>query len=93
MKWSRWNPFLPFGREKADVVRILEGILAGSLDCREWGNFVDIPMKGTPDLEEIRKACQALEAEESMDNDGRILHTERARAELQRLLDGLRKNA
>ena len=22
MKWSRWNPFLPFGREKADVVRI-----------------------------------------------------------------------
>ena len=70
MNWSTWNPFKPFGRDKADVIRILEGVLDGSLDCREWDSFLRIPMKGTPELEQVRIACEALEEEESMNEEG-----------------------
>ena len=91
MNWSTWNPFKPFGRERADVGRILEGILDGSLDCRVWDSFLRIPMKGTPELEQVRIACEALEGEESMDEKGTIKHSERARAEIQRLLAALKE--
>lgn len=89
--WSTWNPFKPFGREKAEVVRYLEGVLDGTLDCREWDNFLSIPMKGTPDLEAIRVACVALEPEEKMDAGGRIVHPEQARQTIRSLLEVLKK--
>jgi hypothetical protein len=88
--WSTWNPFKPFGREKAEVVRFIEGVLDGTLDCREWDNFLRIPMKGTPDLEAIRVACVALEPEETMDAEGTIVHSEPARQKIQSLLEVLK---
>ena len=91
--WSTWNPFKPFGREKHEVVRILECILDGTLDCREWGDFLDIPMKGTPGLEAIRVACVALESEETMDDKGTIVHTEHARQKIRTFLDALKQSA
>lgn len=91
MKWSTWNPFRPFGRERAEVIRILEGVLDGTLDCRYWDTFLSIPMKGTPDLEEVRVVCEALESEESMDEKGIIKHSEQARAKIQTLLAALKE--
>ena len=88
-----WNPFKPFGREKTEVVRLLEGVLAGTLDCREWDAFLRIPMKGTPELDAIRVACADLESEETMDDEGTIVHSEFARQKIESLLEALTKNA
>jgi hypothetical protein len=89
MAYSRWNPFKPFGRERSDVMRILAAVLDKSIDCREWDNFLNIPMKGTPELEEVRLACEALESEESMDENGVIIYTQKGQDELRRLLRSL----
>jgi hypothetical protein len=35
-----WNPFKPFGRERTEVADILERVLTGSMDCREWDDFI-----------------------------------------------------
>ena len=91
MKWSRWNPFKPFGRDVSDVVRILEGVLDMTLDCREWDDFLKISMKGTPELETIRLACEALQNEESMDENGVIVYTPKGREKLQNLLASLKQ--
>jgi hypothetical protein len=88
--WSRWNPLKPFGREKSDAIRLLEGALAGTLDCREWDSFLRIPMKGTPDLENVRLACVSLETAEAMSEDGKISYHEPARAEIQGMLQKLK---
>ena len=90
MKWSTWNPFRPFGREQSEVERALTEVLDGVIDPREWGNFLDIPMKGTPSLEAIRKRCVALASEESMDAHGKIVYTPEAREVLASLRDQLR---
>lgn len=91
--WSTWNPFKPFGREKADVVWFLEGALDGTLDCRAWDGFLRTQMKGAPDLEAIRVACAALESEESISDKGTITHSEPARKKIRSLLADLRENA
>lgn len=90
-QWSSWNPFKPFGREVADVAKILAAVLDQTIDCREWGNFLDIPMKGTPELEAIRLACNALNKEESMDENSVIIYTQKGRDKLQSLLWSLEK--
>jgi hypothetical protein len=87
--YSGWNPFKPFGRERADVARILAAVLDKSIDCREWDDFLTIPMKGTPELEAVRLACEALESEESMDENGFIIYTQKGQDELRRLLRSL----
>jgi hypothetical protein len=53
-----WNPFKPFGRERTEVADILERVLAGSMDCREWDDFISIPMKGAPELERFNFLCR-----------------------------------
>jgi len=93
MNWSTWNPFKPFGREKAEVVCILEGVIAGTLDCRYWDTFLNVPMRGTPDLEAVRVACEALEDEEIMDASGTITHTESGRNKIQSLLRDLKEGS
>ena len=89
--WSYWNPFRPGARSKAEVVRILESAINGTLDCQEWDNFINIPMKGDPQMEAVRLACEALQAAESIGADGAIAHTLEARSQLQRLLAGLKQ--
>ena len=89
--WSTWNPLKPFGRERAEVIRILQEMLGGTLDCREWDSFLRIPMKGTPDLEAIRLSCNELSDQESMDQNGFIKHSKEARAKIQDHLDSLKK--
>jgi hypothetical protein len=48
--WNTWNPFKPFGREKADVARFLEGVLDGTLDCREWDSSYPVKYHGPQSL-------------------------------------------
>jgi hypothetical protein len=91
VNWSTWNPFKPFGREDAEVVRFLRELLDGTIDPRAWGDFLDIPMKGTPELEAVRLACNALEGEESMDENGVIIYTPMGRDKLQSLLRSIEK--
>ena len=83
--------FKPFGREDAEVARILGEVLAGAIDPREWADFLDIPMKGSPELDVVRLACAALDSEESMDANGIITYTPKGREELQRLLRSLER--
>jgi hypothetical protein len=92
MNWSRWNPFKPFGRGRTDVIQILEAVLARRLDCREWDSFLRIPMKGTPDLEAVRVACEALESEEKIEDNGTMWHTAPAQAKIRDLLQGLKED-
>ena len=91
VNWSPWNPFKPFGREESEVVRFLKEVLEGTIDPREWGNFLDIPMKGTPNLEAIRLACEALRGEESIEESGVIAYTQAGRDKLQSLLRSIEK--
>jgi hypothetical protein len=91
VNWSTWNPFKPFGREEVEVVRFLREALDGTIDPRAWGDFLDIPMKGTPELEAVRLACKALEGEESMDENGVIIYTQMGRDKLQSLLRSIEK--
>ncbi len=89
--WSSWNPLKPFGRERSEVVATLRAALDGTIDPRAWGNFVDIPMKGTPELERVRVECEALARNEAerMDCEGRIVFTDSARELLTTLLKRL----
>lgn len=91
-KWSTWNPFKPFGREVTEVTRILEAVLDGTVDPREWGDFLNIPMKGSPHLEAVRTACEALDSEETMDANGVIIYTRKGREKLQQLLGDLKND-
>lgn len=72
-------------------MRILEGVLDMTLDCREWDDFIKIPMKGTPELEKIRLACETLESEESIDANGVTIYTQKGREKLQSLLASLKQ--
>ena len=73
------------------MVKILNAVLDQTIDCREWGNFLDIPMKGTPELEAIRLACETLYEEESMDENDVIVFTKKGREKLKSLLRSLDK--
>jgi hypothetical protein len=90
MSWSTWNPFKPFGRDAAEVLTILEAVVAGRLDCREWDAFLRIPMPGTPKLDEIRLACAALDSEERIGDDGLVAHTPSSRKAIEDLIIQIR---
>jgi hypothetical protein len=68
------------------VKRILAAVLDQSIDCREWDDFLCIPMKGTPDLEAVRLACESLGSEEMMDEKGAIIYTQEGQEKLRSLL-------
>ena len=72
-------------------MRFLKEVLDGTIDPREWGNFLDIPMKGTPNLEAVRLACEALESEESLGENGVITYTQVGRDKLLCLLRSIEK--
>jgi hypothetical protein len=91
VNWSYWSPFRPWAPRKAEVIRILEQVLDGTLDCRVWDDFIHIPMKADPELEAIRRACEALTPEETVGPNGAPAFTERARTELQRLLASVKR--
>jgi hypothetical protein len=88
-----WNPFKPFGRERTEVADILERVLAGSMDCREWDDFISIPMKGAPELDSVRSACEALADQEKIEESGTMSHSESARERIRALLSKLKENS
>ena len=70
----------------------MEAVLDGTVDPQEWGDFLDIPMKGSPHLEAVRMACEALDSEETIDAKGVIIYTRKGREKLQQLLGDLKND-
>ena len=46
-----------------DVINIIQSFLDGTAKEWDWDDFISIPIKGDPFLEEIRKKCAALPEE------------------------------
>ncbi len=78
--------FKPFNRSSAEVKGIIEQVLDGVMDCRDWDNFISIPIKGNPEMESVRVTCEALSAEEILESSGIVRHSEIARQELIQIL-------
>ena len=78
--------FKPFNRSSAEVIKIIEQVLAESMDCRDWDNFISIPIKGNPEMEAVRAKCEALSCDENIEPSGIIRHSEKARQELLQIL-------
>lgn len=78
--------FKPFNRSSAEVTKIIEQVLAESMDCRDWDNFISIPIKGNPEMEAVRAQCEALSCDENIEPSGIIRHSEKARQELLQIL-------
>ena len=70
--------FKPFTRSCNEVIEILEQVLGGVMDCRDWDNFISIPIKGNLNMESIRLKCEALSHEETIDPSGIIIHSKAA---------------
>ena len=78
--------FKPFNRSSAEVIKIIEQVLAASMDCRDWDNFISIPIKGNPEMEAVRAQCEALSCDENIEPSGIIRHSEKTRQELIQIL-------
>lgn len=78
--------FKPFNRSSAEVIEIIELVLAESMDCRDWDNFISVPIKGNPEMEAVRAKCEALSCDENIEPSGIIRHSEKARQELLQIL-------
>lgn len=78
--------FKPFNRSSAEVTKIIEQVLAESMDCRDWDNFISIPIKGNPEMEAVRAQCEALSCDENIEPSGIIRHSKKARQELLQIL-------
>ena len=85
-----WSLLESYNLSPEQVSITLERVLGGNMDCREWDNFISIPIKGNPDMEAVRAKCQALSAEEHIDPSGIISHSVNARLELVQILQGLK---
>lgn len=78
--------FKPFNRSSAEVIEIIEQVSSGTMDCRDWDNFISIPIKGNPEMEAVRAQCEALSGDENIEPSGIIRHSEKARQELLQIL-------
>ena len=86
MAWANWNPFKPFVRSREEVADWLHRALGGELDCRDWDAFVRVPIRGAPEMDSVRRECEALAPFETTGSDGKLSHTPEARAKLEQLL-------
>jgi hypothetical protein len=84
-----FNMFKPFTRPRSEVIWLLETVLHGKMDCRAWDTFISIPIKGDPEMEAIRQACEDLAQEEIIENDGTLHHKPNARIKLEGVLSAL----
>lgn len=82
--------FKPFNRSSAEVIKIIEQVLDGSMDCRDWDNFISISITGNPVMESVRAKCEALSGDENIEYSGIVRHSEKARQELLQILLKLR---
>ena len=78
--------FKSFNRSSAEVIEIIEQVSSGTMDCRDWDNFISIPIKGNPEMEAVRAQCEALSGDENIEPSGIIRHSEKARQELLQIL-------
>ena len=78
--------FKPFNRSTAEVIKIIEHVLNGTMDCRDWDNFISISIKGNLEMEKVRAKCEALSSHENIEPSGIIHHSETARQELLQIL-------
>ncbi len=85
-----FNIFKPFTRSRSEVIELLETVLHGKMDCRAWDTFISIPIKGDPEMEVIRQACEDLAKEEVIESDGTLYHKPNARMKLEELLSALK---
>lgn len=77
------TPFLkPFTRSRNEVLSILEAVVDRRMDCRDWDNFISIPIKGNPDMEAIRVSCEGLEEEEIIGDSGLLYHKPEAKIKI-----------
>jgi hypothetical protein len=89
---GRLDIFKPFIRSREEVTWFLETVLYGHMDCRQWDSFVRIPIKGDPEMDAVRQACVQLEADEIIEDDGRLYHKSEAKAKLEKMLSHLKTN-
>jgi len=82
----------PFYRSREEVKKILERVLDGRMDCREWDAFIRIPIKGNLEMDSVRAACEELENEERIGDVGIIQHGDSARRQILELLEELKTN-
>ncbi|MDP3609308.1 MAG: hypothetical protein Q8R74_09565 [Methylophilus sp.] len=80
----------PYSLSAQEVIYILEQALSGTMDCREWDNFISIPIKGNSDMEAVRAKCEALSGFEHIEPSGIISHSEIARVEILQMLKELK---
>ena len=78
--------FKPYSRSLAEVTKIIEQVLAGTMDCRDWDNFISITIKGNSEMESVRAKCEALSGDENIELSGIVRHSEKARQELLQIL-------
>ena len=78
--------FKSFNRSSAEVIEIIEQVSSGTMDCRDWDNFISIPIKGNPEMEAVRAQCEALSGDENIEPSGIIRHSEKTRQELLQIL-------
>ena len=79
----------PYSLSTQEVSNILEQVLAGNMDCRDWDNFISIPIRGNPDMEAVRAKCEALSSFEHIEPSGIISHSKTARTVLSQMLKEL----
>ena len=85
-----WSLIKPYSLSAQQVIYILEQALSGTMDCREWDNFISIPIKGNTDMEAVRAKCEALSDFEHIEPSGIISHSEMARVEILQMLKELK---
>jgi hypothetical protein len=83
---ANWNPFKPFVRSREEVAGILQATLNGTMRDHPWDDFICIPIKGTPEMEAIRAACEELAHLERIGDDRIVRHTPEGTEKIRELL-------
>ena len=81
--------FKPYSLSSEQVTQMIEQVLAGTMGCRDWDNFISIPIKGNLEMEKIRAKCEALSDQEHIESSGNISHSKLAQLELLEILKEL----
>jgi uncharacterized membrane protein YgaE (UPF0421/DUF939 family) len=61
-----WRTAKTYKPTKAEVLEILDAVLAGRVTYLQWDTFICVPIRHDPGLEAVRLRCVAMEDEPTL---------------------------
>lgn len=61
-----WHTAKTYKPTKAEVLEVLDAVLAGRVTYLQWDTFICVPIRHDPELESIRAQCSALDQDKSL---------------------------